>query len=176
VNDKEVAKKALADLDSAYIDVTIHAQAAFALVRYVRDLEMQLRALQKQIAAAAQSATAEVLDKPAKVGCTRFGIGVKWSTVIGAAQRHYEYEVTPEKEAARIANAKTVIESIQRGDYSTPPERALTAQLNAAYAALDAVTDWAKQEDENSETGSGTRLLALLLRHGVHPRDNEDKP
>jgi hypothetical protein len=45
-----------------------------------------------------------------------------------------------------------------------------TAQLNAAYAALDAVCEWAQKEDANSETGSGTRLLALLLKHGVHPR------
>jgi hypothetical protein len=61
------------------------------------------------------------LDKPAKVGGTRFGKGVKWSTVIGAAQRHYEYEVTPEKEAARIEKARATIESIQRGDYAIPP-------------------------------------------------------
>lgn len=51
-----------------------------------------------------------------------------------------------------------------------------SAQLNAAYAALDAVTDWAQHEDGNSETGSGTRLLALLLKHGVHPRVVGDKP
>jgi hypothetical protein len=67
---------------------------------------------------ASASEGAPVLDKPAKVGGARFGKGVKWSTVIGAAQRHYEYEVTPEKEAARIARAGAVIDSIQRGDYS----------------------------------------------------------
>ncbi|WP_406867252.1 hypothetical protein [Paraburkholderia fungorum] len=70
-----------------------------------------------------------VLDKPAKVAGGRFGVGVKWSTVIGAAQRHYEYEVTPEKEAARIARAGEVIKSIQRGEYLSEPaqtERALT--------------------------------------------------
>lgn len=31
------------------------------------------------------------LDKPAQVSHTSFGVGVSWSTVIGAAQRHYEY-------------------------------------------------------------------------------------
>lgn len=45
------------------------------------------------------------------------------------------------------------------------------AQVSAAYTALDAVADWAQHEDANSETGSGTRLLALLLKHGVHPRE-----
>ena len=31
------------------------------------------------------------LDKPAQVSHTSFGVGVSWATVIGAAQRHYEY-------------------------------------------------------------------------------------
>jgi hypothetical protein len=72
-------------------------------------------------AASAQPSRAEVLDKPAKVGGTRFGKGVKWSTVIGAAQRLYEYDVTPEKEAARIERARATIESIQRGDTGEKP-------------------------------------------------------
>ena len=54
------------------------------------------------------------------------------------------------------------------------PSRA-EVQLNAAYAALDAVAAWAQHEDGNSETGSGTRLLALLLKHGVHPRALKDQ-
>ena len=52
------------------------------------------------------------LDKPAQVSATRFGKGVKWSTVIGAAQRYYEFMQTPEKEALRIENARTFIEGI----------------------------------------------------------------
>lgn len=31
-----------------------------------------------------------VLDKPARIGSTNFGKGVKWSTVIRRAQREYE--------------------------------------------------------------------------------------
>lgn len=42
------------------------------------------------------------LDKPAMVGNGRFGKGVAWSTVIGAAQRLYASEVTPDKETQRI--------------------------------------------------------------------------
>lgn len=49
-----------------------------------------------------QTRETPVLDKPAKVGAGRFGVGVKWSSVIAAAQRLYEREVTPEKEAERI--------------------------------------------------------------------------
>jgi len=73
------------------------------------------------LAPIASTEEAPVLDKPAKVGGTRFGKGVKWSTVIGAAQRLYEYDVTPEKEAARIERARATIESIQRGDTGEKP-------------------------------------------------------
>jgi hypothetical protein len=44
------------------------------------------------LAAGASEGQAErKLDKPAQVSHTSFGVGVSWSTVIGAAQRHYEY-------------------------------------------------------------------------------------
>ncbi|QND94335.1 hypothetical protein SY91_01734 [Burkholderia cenocepacia] len=64
------------------------------------------------------------LNKPAKVGATRFGVGVKWSTVIGAAQRLYEYEVTPEKEAARIERARSVLDDIRNGKYASESAQA----------------------------------------------------
>ena len=63
-----------------------------------------------------QAAGEQKLDKPAKVGGVRFGAGVEWSTVIGAAQRLYEYEVTPEKEANRIAMARETLEYIRTGE------------------------------------------------------------
>jgi hypothetical protein len=47
-----------------------------------------------------------VLDKPAKVGAARFQAGVSSHLVVEAAQRLHAYEVTPEKEAARIARGK----------------------------------------------------------------------
>lgn len=69
------------------------------------------KALDAAKAATGEETTDEPrLDRPAKVGGVRFGKGVKWSTVIGAAQRKYEYEVTPEKEAARIKRARTVMD------------------------------------------------------------------
>lgn len=71
------------------------------------------------------------LDKPAKVGGGRFGVGVKWSTVIGAAQRLYEYEVTPEKEAARIERARVVLDDIRNGKYASEPVDAAASELEA---------------------------------------------
>src|SRR5690606_18282600 len=50
----------------------------------------------------------------------RFGTGVKWSTVIGAAQRLYQREVTPEKEAERIARGREAIARIQQETAQAP--------------------------------------------------------
>jgi len=44
-----------------------------------------------------------VLDKPAQIGGTIFGVGIKHSTVIARAQREYEYQQAPEQEADRMA-------------------------------------------------------------------------
>ncbi|QEL64737.1 hypothetical protein OTERR_12610 [Oryzomicrobium terrae] len=62
------------------------------------------------------------LDKPAKVGCTRFGVGIAWSTVIGAAQRLYEFEVTPEKEAERIKKANENLSALRAAIGAAPAD------------------------------------------------------
>lgn len=74
------------------------------------------------------------LDKRAQVGNTRFGVGIKWSTVIGAAQRHFEFMQTPEKEAARIAKASQVVEWIRNGRIAELEDRA--AENNDMLKAL----------------------------------------
>jgi hypothetical protein len=56
------------------------------------------------------------LDKRAQVGNTRFGVGVKWSTVIGAAQRYHDFMNTPEKESDRIENAKAFLATLTSRD------------------------------------------------------------
>jgi hypothetical protein len=43
-----------------------------------------------------------VLDKPAQIGATRFGVGVSWSTVIDRAQREYEYRTGQDADAANL--------------------------------------------------------------------------
>lgn len=74
------------------------------------------------------------LDKRAQVGNTRFGVGIKWSTVIGAAQRHFEFMQTPEKEADRIANASQIIERIRNGRIAELEDR--EAENNDMLKAL----------------------------------------
>lgn len=56
------------------------------------------------------------LDKPAKVGGGRFQAGVSTQLVVEAAQRLYEYEVTPEKEAERIARCSAFVANLHRQD------------------------------------------------------------
>lgn len=61
------------------------------------------------------------LDKPASVGAFRFGKGVSSRLVVEAAQRRYEQDVTPEREAARIAQMEAKIleiRAILKGHYS----------------------------------------------------------
>jgi hypothetical protein len=70
-----------------------------------------------------------------------------------------------------IDEALSRLEVLATSPQSGQTEQALKAQLNAAYAALDAVADWAKQEGADDDMEAGTRLLALLLKHGVHPRE-----
>lgn len=72
------------------------------------ELHQRIAELEAQVAALSQQAEAAgfewpKLDKPAKVGPVRFNVGVSSRTVVEAAQRRYEYEVTPQKEAERIA-------------------------------------------------------------------------
>lgn len=49
------------------------------------------------------------LEKPALVGAGRFSVGLSARLVVEAAQRHYEYEITPEKETLRIATGENFL-------------------------------------------------------------------
>lgn len=63
-----------------------------------------------------------VLNKPAKVGNGTFGIGVKWSTVIGAAQRQFEYTQNDVGEKANIQNLKGILFDVPEGFVLMPKE------------------------------------------------------
>lgn len=59
-----------------------------------------------------QDGREEKLTKPAMVGNTSFGIGVSARLVIDRAQREYEYQHTPEKEAERLARVRAFIDEV----------------------------------------------------------------
>jgi hypothetical protein len=73
------------------------------------------------------------LTKPAQVGNTVFGVGVKERTVIERAQREHDYQQTPEREAARIDRGKTSMEAFQ----SHGGQRAPTPMPVSRYRAGD---------------------------------------
>lgn len=104
------------------------------------------------------------LDKPAQVSNTRFGVNVKWATVIGAAQRYHEYMATPEKEAERIASGHKFLAELQS---------AATAVAGAAHAG--AINDplsgfqegqwWVNELDAWAKTGSDDQKRAVATVH-----------
>lgn len=78
------------------------------------------------------------LTKPALVGNTRFGVGVSERMVIERAQREYEYQVTPEKEAARIARAKQAVARISGAERpELPPDAGVfDGEAHGLYESL----------------------------------------
>lgn len=83
------------------------------------------------------------LDRPAKVGAVRFGQGVSSRLVVEAAQRQYEYDVTPEKEAERIAKfadfRKEVLQPVlAAAGLVEALEQCVTSMIDSGYRA-DAV-------------------------------------
>lgn len=64
------------------------------------------------------------LDAPAQVGNVRFGVGIKWATVIAAAKRHHTYMNTAGREAKRIVAAQNFANLICRQVDNTASEAA----------------------------------------------------
>lgn len=97
-----------------WVQLRIGSEGDEVLARVYGDTPEQAHSRAAALAAPfAAQAVEPKLDKPAKVGGCRFGAGIKWSTVIQAAQRLYEYEVTPEKEAERIAGADQKMQALR---------------------------------------------------------------
>ncbi|HBO4889366.1 TPA: hypothetical protein L4V39_005466 [Pseudomonas aeruginosa] len=82
-----------------------------------QDLNLRLQGWQAR-AALAQPSPAQArstwpkLEKPAQVGAVRFSAGVSSRLVVEAAQRLYEFESTPEKEAERIERLQAFREQL----------------------------------------------------------------
>lgn len=100
------------------------------------------------------------LDAPAQVGHTRFGQGVPWATVIGAAQRYHAIENTPTKEQERIKKAAERIKALQ-------PAEPVKGPIDADIEHL------AKQFDRPRESRGNAYCFdwlgfahALLARYG----------
>jgi hypothetical protein len=114
------------------------------------------------------------LDKPAKVGGARFCAGVSWRLVVEAAQRQYEYDVTPEKEAARIERAREWLAKWRNAPFApiavfpadTPVERAdmLSGDDTAEFAQLQTfLTEHCADVRPNYPAGIAAWALAALV-------------
>ena len=52
------------------------------------------------------------INRPMAIGCGRFGVGIKASTVLDAAARHYEFVTDETQERERIKHAMSLIDSL----------------------------------------------------------------
>ncbi|AJW98884.1 hypothetical protein BM43_3026 [Burkholderia gladioli] len=100
------------------------------------------------------------LDNPAQVGGTRFGKGVKWSTVIGAAQRHFDFMQTPDNEARRIARAAELMAAVRDGAAVSPADDNAT-QLAEARQLLAHASEFAMMQLDEDWHERAAALLAL---------------
>lgn len=83
----------------------------------------------------------DVLPRPAKVGGTRFGAGCSTRLVVEAAIRRYEYDVTPEKEAARIKRVGLLQQLVRPGGEI----ETLRAQLASAESLVSRLNNEAER-------------------------------
>ncbi|EXE11920.1 hypothetical protein J559_3179 [Acinetobacter sp. 983759] len=77
----------------------------------------------------AQAVPEPTLDAPARVGGGIFQKGIKWSTVIGAAQRHYEHEL---RESIKPIISPADMLRIATGELVLVPREPTEKMLNAA--------------------------------------------
>lgn len=129
------------------------------------------------------------LDKPAMVGVGRFGVGVSTRLVVEAAQRRYADNVTPEKDAERIARAQDAVAKVramlaetdaarvlaaamdilrQVPDEFAPPDHPIWAQAREIIGDNDG--PWAEGcDDRTGPVGPATQaaVAADLARYGI---------
>ncbi|MDS1141765.1 hypothetical protein RE432_15090 [Pusillimonas sp. SM2304] len=103
------------------------------------------------------------LDAPAQVGNARFGKGVKWSSVIAAAQRHHKYMTDPQREAERIKLAQYGQQHLAKGEMLPSHLECYEAMMAAPPAAPPSWLDGGDEavllaiEDALNEAGSPAR-------------------
>lgn len=110
------------------------------------------------------------LDAPAQVGHTRFGEGVPWSTVIGAAQRYHAIENTPTKEQERMKKAAERLKAIQPAE---PVDKSKNLQGSVVDKAEEMQGQPAEPVKMRPETDS--EHIARDIREGRFPEKSDRK-
>jgi hypothetical protein len=120
------------------------------------------------------------LDAPAQVGSTKFGKGVSWESVIGRAQREYEYQQNPPTPEA-IAEAKRLFAEGFPHLVDAPADDARDAALT--YEIADGqlvvrigVDTLATALQEGPEWGSEFRITdaAVFARAVLHELEHDE--
>ncbi|MFU8299363.1 LysM peptidoglycan-binding domain-containing protein [Pseudomonas aeruginosa] len=104
------------------------------------------------------------LEQPAKVGGVRFSAGVSSRLVVEAAQRLYEFESTPEKEAERIERLQAFREQLDPLNLA-PHAEAFNEAPAEALKSEQAEAELEKQEPVGEVRESGGTLTAVIVRH-----------
>ncbi len=104
------------------------------------------------------------LEQPAKVGGVRFSAGVSSRLVVEAAQRLYEFESTPEKEAERIERLQAFREQLDPLNLA-PHAKAFNEAPAEALKSEQAEAELEKQEPVGEVRESGGTLTAVIVRH-----------
>lgn len=103
------------------------------------------------------------LTKPAKVGGGRFQAGVSTQLVVEAAQRLYEYEVTPEKEAERIARCSAFVASLHQQDAG--PDSKVSTPDELAFGRLEELENFERRY-KLLHTAIAGNNLSISIDHG----------
>lgn len=120
------------------------------------NLNREINELEDQLAKA-QVVPEPVLDAPACVGAGTFQKGVKWSTVIGAAQRHFKYTQNAKKAPSLdIVQVKKLVS----GDFVLVPKNSLKVALSWMDEDID---PWQMGGDSFAELYEHKPILEALI-------------
>lgn len=108
-------------------------------------------------AAKAQSVHEQVLDAPACVGGGTFQKGVKWSTVIAAAQRHFKYTQNAKKAPSLDIDQ---VKKLVSGDFVLVPKDSLKVALSWMDEDID---PWQMGGDSFAELYEHKPILEALI-------------
>lgn len=130
-----------------------------------------LRQIRHGAASGSPSAELGTLTKPAQVGNTIFHAGIAERTVIERAQREYEYQQTPEKEAARLKRVHAFVASLD-----TPPlpesitDRPLDCSADSGSRSATLAT-WAEAEKARADAYEAAARICEEMSYPPEGRD-----
>lgn len=129
----------------------------------------QCAVVYRAMLAAAPEATEPVLDHPASIGGTTFGVGIPVRTLVAAAQRRYEVEQTPASLADRQALIDALRHPVVDAELTTLREQNAALEQDAArYHALRA--ELIRADGPVDERGEIEKAIKEVMRKAYAER------